>query len=421
MEKWKIKTILFLASQCITLFGSSLVQFAVVWYVTLETSSGTLVSALTICAFVPQMLISFVSGVWADRHPKKMLIIMSDTCIAAATLALALMMPSIGGGAGLIAALLAVSVVRSLGAGVQTPAVNAVIPQLVPEEHLMRFNGINAAIQSAVQFASPAAAGAVLTLGTLRGSLFIDIATAAVGVGLLACVALPKAEKSAQNENPSVFADMKQGMSYAFADRFIGKLLLVFGFYIFLCVPAGFQATLFVSRTYGDSYMYLTAVELVGFAGMAGGGLLIGAWGGFKNRVSTLLAGLAAFGAIGALLGVVPSFYVYLVLMLPLGIALTMVQTAVTTLIQEKTDAEMQGRVFGFMNIMYSGFLPLGMAVFGPLADAVPMRLLMVVSGGLLSLLAAALRADKRFLAKGTAAPSDAEEPQTVVCQEPHE
>ncbi len=109
MEKWKIKAIVFLASQCITLFGSSLVQFAVVWYVTLETSSGTLVSALTICAFVPQMLISFVSGVWADRRSKKMLIILSDTCIALATLALALLMPSLGGGARLIAALLAVA------------------------------------------------------------------------------------------------------------------------------------------------------------------------------------------------------------------------------------------------------------------------------------------------------------------------
>lgn len=296
MEKWKKKTIVFLASQCVTLFGSSLVQFAVVWYVTLKTSSGTLVSALTICSFVPQMLISFVSGVWADRHSKKLLIILSDVCIAAATLVLALLMPAIGDGGALLAALLVASVIRSLGAGVQTPAVNAMIPLLVPEEHLMRFNGINAAIQSAVQFAAPAAAGAILTLSTLRGSLFIDIATAAVGVGLLACITIPKAAKVERGDTPSVFADMKQGMRYAFSDGFIGKLLLIFGVFIFLGVPAGFQATLFVSRTYGDSYIYLTVVELVGFAGMAGGGLLIGAWGGFKNRVKTLLVGLTGFG-----------------------------------------------------------------------------------------------------------------------------
>ena len=419
MEKWKRKTIVFLASQCVTLFGSSIVQFAVVWYVTLKTSSGTLVSALTICAFVPQMLISFISGVWADRYSRKLLIILSDACIAAATMILALLMPFIGEGGVLLAALFAASVARSFGTGVQTPAVNAMIPLLVPEADLMRFNGINSAIQSAVQFAAPAAAGAILTLGTLRSTLFIDIATAAVGIGLLACVSVPAAERPAKIENPSVFADMKQGMRYAFADGFIGKLLLIFGFFIFLDVPAGFQATLFVSRTFGDSYVYLTIVELVGFAGMAGGGLLIGTWGGFKNRVKTLLTGLAAFGTLGALLGIAPNFYIYLALMLPLGIALTMVQTAVTTLIQEKSDPEMQGRVFGFMNIMYSGFLPLGMAVFGPLADVVSMRLLMIVSGGLLAVLAFALNLNKGFCAKGLSSLPGGEKSRMDVGHEP--
>ena len=55
---WKRKTTLFLASQCITLFGSMIVQMAIVWYVTLETSSGVWVAAFTICSYLPQFLIS---------------------------------------------------------------------------------------------------------------------------------------------------------------------------------------------------------------------------------------------------------------------------------------------------------------------------------------------------------------------------
>lgn len=56
---WKKKVILFLASQYISLFGSSLVQMAMIWYVTLQTSSGVWVTVLTVCSFIPQMIISF--------------------------------------------------------------------------------------------------------------------------------------------------------------------------------------------------------------------------------------------------------------------------------------------------------------------------------------------------------------------------
>ncbi len=400
MQTWKKKTITFLISQGVTLFGSSLVQFAIVWYVTLTTSSGAWVSALTICSFVPQFLISFFSGVWADRYPRKRLIILSDSVIAAATLALALLMPFIGEDTKLFAALLIASVIRSLGAGVQTPAVGAMIPQLVPEEHLMRFNGINATLQSVVQFAAPAAAGAILTFGTLRSTLFIDIATAIIGIGILSCIAISKQKRKEDAVTPSVLTEMKQGMKYAMTDGFIGKLLISYGIFIFLAVPAGFLATLFVSRTYGDSYFYLTVVELIGFAGMAAGGVFIGTWGGFPNRVKTLLLGLAAFGALGIGMGAIRNFPVYLALMLVYGIALTMVQTAVTTLIQEKSEASMQGRVFGFLSAMYSGCLPIGMAVFGPLSDVMPMRLLMIVTGGAMLILAGILRLDKSVYRK---------------------
>ena len=63
------------------------------------------------------------------------------------------------------------------------------------------------------------------------------------------------------------------------------------------------------------------------------------------------------------------------------SIALTMIQTATTPIIQEKADSSMQGRVFGLMGAMYSGFLPVGMAIFGPLADVMPLQWIIVGSG----------------------------------------
>lgn len=151
-KNWKPQAMLFLISQCITLFGSTLVQMAIVWYVTIQTSSGVWVAAFTVCSYLPQFLISFVAGVWADRHSRKRLIVGADSLIALVTLLMALAIPHITEQAVLLSGLLAMSVIRSFGAGIQTPAV---IPQLVPEDQIMRFNGINATMQSVVQFAAP--------------------------------------------------------------------------------------------------------------------------------------------------------------------------------------------------------------------------------------------------------------------------
>ena len=345
--KWKSQTILFLISQCITLFGSTLVQMALVWYVTIQTSSGVWVAAFTVCSYLPQFLISFIAGVWADRYSRKKLIIGADSIIALVTLCMVLAIPYITDEPVLLGGLLIMSVIRSFGAGIQTPAVNAVIPQPVPEEQLMRFNGINATMQSVVQFAAPAAAGALLTVSTLSSTLMIDVVTAIMGVGLLSGVMIPR--QVVQGEKVSVFSDMKIGVQYAFSDKLLSKVLAVYGIFIFLCVPAGFLAQLLVSRVYGDTYWYLTAVELTGFVGMIMGGLLMSTWGGFKSRVTTIVTGLAVFGTLAIGMGLSRQFFVYLVFMVIYGVALTMVQTATTTLIQEKADVSMQGRVFGLL------------------------------------------------------------------------
>lgn len=378
-NNWKSKTMLFLASQCITLFGSMIVQMSIIWYVTLKTSSGGWVAAFTICSYLPQFLISFFAGVWADRYNRKKLIVLADGVITIATLIMFLIMPMISSDFVLLSALLVISIVRSIGAGVQTPAVNAVIPHLVPAEYLMKYNGINATIQSIVQFIAPAVAGTVLSIGTFRSTLFIDILTALIGIGLLSCVLLPKQEVS--NENISVFSEIKAGIHYSFSDKMIGKILIVYGLFILLSVPAGFMSALLVSRVYGDVYWYLTAVELVGFAGMALGGVLMGMWGGFKSRVKTFAFGLLILSIMTIGMGVSPYFILYLVMMFVYSIALTIIQTATTTIIQEKAEDSMLGRVFGLMGAMYSGFLPVGMAIFGPLADILPLQWIMVGSG----------------------------------------
>lgn len=156
---------------------------ALVWYAAMETASGGWVAAFSVCSYLPQFLVSFLGGVWADRYNRKALIIGADVLIACATLAMIPALPHIPSGPALLGGLLVMSLLRSLGAGIQAPAVNAAIPQLVPEDQLMRYNGLNAAMQSLVNFAAPAAAGAVFAVSDLRTTLMIDVVTAVVGDG----------------------------------------------------------------------------------------------------------------------------------------------------------------------------------------------------------------------------------------------
>lgn len=395
---WKKNIILFLVSQCTTLFGSTIVQMAIIWYVTMKTSSGAWVAAFTICSHMPQFLVSFVGGVWADRYDRKKLIIGSDAVIAAVTLVMMLSIPSISSDPTLLCALLLVSVIRSLGAGVQTPAVNAVIPQLVPKEQLMRYNGINATMQSIVQFAAPAAAGAIFTVSTLQSIMIVDIITAAIGISLFSCVLLP--QQNILQEKVALLTDMKVGVKYAFSNKIIRNLLMVYGLYTFLCVPAGFLAGLLVRRVYGDTYWYLTVVELVGFAGMMIGGLVVSTSNGFNNHIKTLFISLFTFGLFTIGIGISDNFILYLVLMLFYGVAMTIVQTSITTLIQEKTEVPMQGRILGLLSSMYSGFLPIGMATFGPLADVISLKLIIIGSGVALVLIATTICCNCHFTDK---------------------
>ena len=390
---WRRRTIAFFASQCITLFGSQIVQMAIVWYVTLQTNNGAWVAAFSICSYLPQFFVSFLGGVWADRYNRKYLIIGADALIAAVTLTMMLIMPHIAGESVLLAALLFMLIIRSAGAGIQNPAANAVIPQLVPEEHLMRYNGINATMQSVVQFGAPVAAAVVLSISTLRTTLLIDIITAVIGISVFCFIRFPK--QKVLREKPAILEDVGIGIRYAYSRMTVRKTLVIYGLFVFLTVPAGYLSGLLVSRVFGDTYWYLTAVELAGFGGMMLGGLLMSIWGGFKSRKLTLAAGLGLFGSMAIGMGVSRDFILYLVFMALYGIALTTIQTTIMTMLQENSEASMQGRVFGLMGALYSSCYPIGMSLFGPMADRIPLQGIMIFSGVALIIVAYTAYCDK--------------------------
>lgn len=396
-EGWQKKAAWFLSSQTVSLFGSSIVQFAIIWHITLSTTSGVMITISSLCSFLPQILISLFAGVWADRYSRKVLIMAADGMIAFVTLILAVVYLS---GYRELWLLFLVSGIRSAGAGIQTPAVSAIIPQIVPQEKLMRMNGINGTIQSLTMLVSPAVSGAVLSLAGLEATFFIDVVTAAAAILIMSRLKVAKLERTEETVGGAM-GELKDGLSYTWNHRFIRALLGFYAVLMFLVTPAALLTPLMTARSFGDDVWRLTANEVIWSLGAMLGGILMASWGGFKNRVRTIAFGTVAFGVFTALIGCSTQFIVYLCMLFVTGVFMPMISSPSMVLLQEHVEPLKQGRVFSLVQIVGSGCVPLGMAVFGPLADAVKIEWLLIATGILMAVLGFAILRDRNLKEAG--------------------
>ncbi len=381
-NSWKKNTILFLASQMISLFGSTLVQHAITWYITLRTQSGVMMTIAIICGFLPTFFLSPFAGVWADRYHRKTLIILSDSLIAVATLVLAVLFWT---GYDAIWLLFAASAVRAIGSGVQIPAVGAFLPQLVPDDRLTKVNAVNSSIQSMVMLVSPMLSGVLLALATIETIFMIDVITAAVGVLILSIfLHVPAHAKALAKQTVSYFEDLREGILYIKNHDYVKTFFLFNIFFFILIAPLAFLTPLQVTRSFGNDVWRLSAIEVTFSIGMMLGGLIMASWNGFKNKVHTmifsnLVIGVATFG-----LGLIPVFWIYLALMALNGLVLPVFNTPATVLLQQKVAGDFLGRVFGVMGMIATSMMPLGMLIFGPMADFVQIEWLLMGTGLLL-------------------------------------
>ncbi|WP_220449784.1 MFS transporter [Nonomuraea longispora] len=335
------------------------------------------VALYAVAAFLPQGLVSIFGGVLADRMNRRVLVMAADGAIAAATLALALLMAN--GVTDLWIVLLAVAV-RSLGAGVQTPAVQALIPQIVPGEHLMRVNGIFQTIQSAMALIAPAAAGAIFAASGLVPVFFLDVVTAVIGIGLLALVTVPTLERAAE-ARASYRQDLTEGMRYIRTQPIVRWLLVVYAVIFLLTVAPSFVTPLMVARTFGSEEWMLAALEIAFGLGMLLGGVLMSTVLAKRSRMGLILVAVYGFGLVTVALGLSGNLWVFYGFMFMFGLLVPLFSTPFMTLIQETVEPAMHGRVFSYVGIVMALATPIGMVVFGPLADVVSVQVLLMGAG----------------------------------------
>ncbi len=379
---WKKNAVLFLTSQTVSLFGSTLVQYAITWYITLTTQSGMMMTIAIICGFLPTFFLSPFAGVWADRYHRKRLIILSDSLIATATLILAVLFWT---GHDAIWLLFGASVIRGFGSAVQLPAVGAFLPQLVPEDKLTRVNAVNSSIQSLVMLVSPMLSGVLLTMATIETIFLIDVITAAIAVLILSLfLNVPAHAKALTKQTIGYFADLREGLAYIKNHDYVKTFFLFNIFFFILIAPAAFLTPLQVARSFGSDVWRLTAIEVTFSSGMMVGGMVMAVWGGFKNKVHTMILSNLIIGAGTFGLGLVPVFGIYLGFMAFIGLVIPVFNTPATVLLQQKVEEAFLGRIFGVMGMIASSMMPLSMLVFGPVADFVKIEWLLMGTGLLL-------------------------------------
>jgi DHA3 family macrolide efflux protein-like MFS transporter len=387
---WLRKTILFLSGQTVSLFGSMLVQYAVFWYLTITYQSGVIMMLAALFGFLPQAVISIFGGVWADRHNRKLLIIGADAAIAVTTLALALIMMNGIDAPWIIFLALAI---RSAGAGIQMPAVASLLPQIVPTRNLIRVNGINGSIQSAMALLAPAAAGAIYAwssaaTGGSSASLvpifFIDVVTAILGIGFLLLIPVA-AVRRASDVDTGYFADLVDGVRYVAHHAFVRWLLIVFAIIFVLTVAPSNLTPLMLVRSFDageqQNVINLAVLEVSFSIGMVLGGILVASLFAKRSRIGMIIVSSLVFGGLSIGMGLSPSIWIFFGFMFLIGLAVPFFSTPSFTLLQETVEPERQGRVFGFVGIVMALAMPLGMVVFGPLADTVPIEVLLIGAG----------------------------------------
>ena len=137
-SRWKKSFFTIVLGQAVSLIGSSGVQFALIWWLAEQTSSPLIMGIAGIAAFLPMTLLSPFAGVAADRYSRKAICIASDMSagILALIYAILLYFADLP-----VSSVLLVLFLRGIGGTFQQPAMQAIIPQLVPQDQLMKANG----------------------------------------------------------------------------------------------------------------------------------------------------------------------------------------------------------------------------------------------------------------------------------------
>jgi len=389
-EAWKARFFTVWTGQQLSLIGSRIAQFALVWWVTEKTGSATVLATATMVALLPRILLGPIIGSLVDRWNRQRIMMISDAFIALVSLWLAYLFWT---GTMQVWHVYVVMLARSAGGAFQGPAAGASTALMVPDAHYTRVGGLNQTIAGVLSIAAPPLGALFLALLPLSGVMMIDVGTALFAIVPLFFLRIPQPPPEHVNgiRAASVLANTRDGLRFIL--RWPGLLALV-GLVLVMKIvmmPAFSLAPVLILKEFGRSASGLAMYQALVGAGTIGGGLLIGVWGGFKRRILTILLGLGGMGLGSGIVGFASTerFWMALVGAGVIGGMMAIANAPYAAILQARIPSHIQGRVMASLGSLLTLTTPLGLAMAGPISDLLGVQFWYRI-GGVICILAAA-------------------------------
>ena len=387
MERWRTRFFTIWTGQSLSLVGSAAAQFALVWWVTETTGSATVLATASLVALAPSIVLSPFIGVLVDRLSRKRVMIVSDSFIALVSLWLAYLFWT---GSMEIWHVYVVMLARSFGGAFNHTAMSASMTLIVPKQHYARVEGLNQIIGGSLSVLGPMLGALLLMMLPLHGIMMLDFATAVFAVAPLLVFAIPQPEPMTGegDAKPAFWRDFRSGLRYVLNWRGLLALCGLLVVMNFALAPAFSLTPILVLKGFGGNELMLGWFNSASGLGVVLGGLVLSAWGGFRKKIVTTLLAVTAMGASLFLIAGAPTRIYVLAIggFFLSGTMMAIGNGCLRATFRGVVRPAMQGRVGSLMGSLATAMNPIGLAIAGPVADAIGVRAWFSIAGAVLIL-----------------------------------
>ncbi len=377
---WKSKFFTIWSGQALSLIGSRLVQFALVWWLARDADSATVLATAALMAYIPMVFLSPFAGALIDRWNRRTVMLIADSSIALATVVLAVLFAT---GNVKIPYIYGLMFIRAVGGAFHFPSMQAATTLMVPREQLSRVAGMNQTLRGVAMLIAPMLGALLIEWLPMQGILAIDIITAIFAVIPLLFIRIPEPTPASENKRPPIIKDMLEGFSFSI--RWRGMLLLILGLALmnFVVNPAFSLIPMYVKRVLDGQAFVFGTMQTLFAVGFILGGVLLSTWGGFKRRIATALLAVAIMGVSIGTMGLTPQGWIPLAVgaMFLTGLMEPIANGSFMATLQSSVPENMQGRVFSLLGSATQAVVPFGLMVAGPLCDRYGMRIWFIIGG----------------------------------------
>ncbi len=395
--------ILLWIGQLISLLGSSIVQFAIIWWITKETGSEFFLALAAFLGFGPAIVLTPVAGVFVDRWSRKKIIAAVDFLQAVATLILIyIFMFTNLQVAELIWIVLGILTIRGLMQAFHQPAVEAIIPLLIPKEKLSQMNGLNYLLTGVIFLIGPVVGALLLELWVIQEVLWIDVITFVIAVVPTIIITIPSVIDKAKKEIEKIpfRVEFTEGFTFIKNKQGLLSLLAVFSAANFFLSPLFVLLPLFVTKIHLGGATDLAFLMAVQQGGLILGSIIMSSWKGFKNKAYGVGLGLLfmyvglfilaltppniafiSLDSIGLAYLLKSSFLILSVGMFIIGFTLPIANVSSQTIWQRVVPPEKLGRVFSVRVTIAQISGPVAILITGIIAGFTGIINLLLITG----------------------------------------